>query len=428
MANGYDYNELMKMRWAPSENNVYGFAAPGGTQPASERDLLLAKYGGVAQLGGDFFSGIGYGGNVYEQQSGGLENQGNAMPTAELAQWLQANGYQPADAPDDGFGGLLDSSGQLVSGSAFGNRTNDYATFIAGMLGLGAAGYAGGAFGGAGAGAGEAAGAAAGETAAASGAGTISGGSGLTMAGTGAGGTGSGLSLGGSAAGGTATGLSSTGLGTASAGGGMGATSLGDFFSGNGNWNDYLRAGQAAYGMYAQDKATDAATAGNQAQLDLMRQMWQANQAENKPLVDMRNSVLPQISNLLQNPNSITQDPGYQFQLKQGQNQLDNRAAASGNYYSGAQQRASQRYGQDYAGTKLDQSLNRLMGVATGTQVGSNQNQANNTGFATAGGNALAQGGNIRAGGYLGQYNTVNNNLNDWMQDQTNRKYWGGGG
>lgn len=62
MANGYDYNELMKMRWAPSENNVYGFAAPGGTQPASERDLLLAKYGGVAQLGGDFFSGIGYGG------------------------------------------------------------------------------------------------------------------------------------------------------------------------------------------------------------------------------------------------------------------------------------------------------------------------------------------------------------------------------
>ncbi len=205
-------------------------------------------------------------------------------------------------------------------------------------------------------------------------------------------------------------------------------TTLADFFSGNGNWNDYLRAGQAAYGMYAQDKATDAATAGNQAQMALMREMWQANQAENKPLVDMRNSVLPQISNLLQNPNSITQDPGYQFQLKQGQNQLDNRAAASGNYYSGAQQRAAQRYGQDYAGTKLDQSLNRLMGVATGTQVGSQNNQNANNQFAVSGGNALQQGGNIRAGGYIGQYNTANNNLNDWMQDQTNRKYWGGGG
>ena len=144
--------------------------------------------------------------------------------------------------------------------------------------------------------------------------------------------------------------------------------------------------------------------------------------------IEIRNSVLPQISNLLSNPNSITQDPGYQFQLKQGQNALNNRAAASGNYYSGAQMKASQQYGQDYAGTKLDQSLNRLMGVATGTQVGANNNQQNNTQFGNAGGNTLAQGGNIRAGGYIGQYNTVNNNLNDWMQDQTNRKYWGGGG
>ena len=423
MANGYDYNELMKMRWAPSDNNVYGFAAPSGTQPASERDLLLAKYGGVAQLGGDFFSGLGYGGDVYERQSGGLENQGNAMPTAELAQWLQANGYQPADAPDDGFGGLLDSSGQLVSGSAFGNRTNDDATFIAGMLGLGAAGYAGGAFGGAGAGAGEAAGAAAATESAPvwnaalaeSAAGT--GGYGASSAGAGGGAA---ASWGSGA--GYAADAATSGGGTMA---GNGSTSLGDFFSGNGNWNDYLRAGQAAYGLYAQDKATDAATVGNQAQMAMMREMWQANQAENKPLVDMRNSVLPQISNLLQNPGSITQDPGYQFQLKQGQNALDNRAAASGNYYSGAQQKASQRYGQDYAGTKLDQSLNRLMGVATGTQVGSNQNQANNTGFAQAGGNALAQGGNIRAGGYLGQFNTVNNAGNNWLQDYYNQQAWG---
>ena len=370
-----------------------------------------------------YWRNLGYTGQVGTQAT----DQADPQISPELRQWLATQGYQNSTdgGQNNGFNALMDQSGNVVPGSEYGNRTNDDATFIAGLAALGGAGYAAGAFGGAGAGAGEAAGAAAGETAAASGAGTISGGSGLTMAGTGAGGTGSGLSLGGSAAGGTATGLSSTGLGTASAGGGMGATSLGDFFSGNGNWNDYLRAGQAAYGMYAQDKATDAAAAGNQAQLNLAREMWQANQAENKPLVDMRNSVLPQISNLLQNPNSITQDPGYQFQLKQGQNQLDNRAAASGNYYSGAQQRAAQRYGQDYAGTKLDQSLNRLMGVATGTQVGSNQNQANNTGFAQAGGNALAQGGNIRAGGYLGQFNTVNNAGNNWLQDYYNQQAWG---
>jgi hypothetical protein len=204
-------------------------------------------------------------------------------------------------------------------------------------------------------------------------------------------------------------------------------TTLADFFSGNGSMNDYLRAGQAAYGMYSQGKATDAASAGNAANLALQTRMYEENKALNQPLIDTRNSVLPQIQNLLANPSSITQDPGYQFQLKQGQNALNNRAAASGNYYSGQQMKAAQQYGQDYAGTKLDQSLNRLMGVATGTQVGANNAQQNAGNYAVSGGNALQQGGNIRAGGYLGQYNTVNNNVNDWMQDQYNQKYWGGG-
>ena len=199
-----------------------------------------------------YWRNLGYTGQVGTQAT----DQADPQISPELRQWLATQGYQNSTdgGQSDGFNALMDQSGNVVPGSEYGNRTNDDATFIAGLAALGGAGYAAGAFGGAGAGAGEAAGAAAGETAAASGAGTISGGSGLTMAGTGAGGTGSGLSLGGSAAGGTATGLSSTGLGTASAGGGMGATSLGDFFSGNGNWNDYLRAGQAAYGMYAQDR------------------------------------------------------------------------------------------------------------------------------------------------------------------------------
>lgn len=368
-----------------------------------------------------YWRNLGYTGQVGTQAT----DQADPQISPELRQWLATQGYQNSTngGQNNGFNALMDQSGNVVPGSEYSNRTNDDATFIAGMLGLGAAGYAGGAFGGAGAGAGEAAGAAAATESAPvwnaalaeSAAGT--GGYGASSAGAGGGAAASW-----SSGAGYAADAATSGGGTMA---GNGSTSLGDFFSGNGNWNDYLRAGQAAYGMYAQDKATDAAAAGNQAQLNLAREMWQANQAENKPLVDMRNSVLPQISNLLQNPNSITQDPGYQFQLKQGQNQLDNRAAASGNYYSGAQQRAAQRYGQDYAGTKLDQSLNRLMGVATGTQVGSNQNQANNTGFAQAGGNALAQGGNIRAGGYLGQFNTVNNAGNNWLQDYYNQQAWG---
>jgi hypothetical protein len=206
-----------------------------------------------------------------------------------------------------------------------------------------------------------------------------------------------------------------------------GGSSLADFFSGNGNMNDYLRTVQALYGLYNQNKATGAAQDGNNRQMDLLTRMYEENKAQNQPLVDVRNSVLPQIQGLLKDPSSIANQPDYQFGLKQGMNQLNNRAAASGNYYSGAQMKAAQQFGQDYAGTKLDQSLNRLMGVATGTQVGANNNQQNSNNFGVSGGNALQQGGNIRAGGYLGQQATVNNGINGWLQDQYDRKYWGGG-
>lgn len=206
-----------------------------------------------------------------------------------------------------------------------------------------------------------------------------------------------------------------------------GGSSLADFFSGNGNMNDYLRAGQALYGLYSQNKATGAAQDGNNRQMDLLTRMYEENKAQNQPLVDVRNSVLPQIQGLLKDPSSIANQPDYQFGLKQGMNQLNNRAAASGNYYSGAQMKAAQQFGQDYAGTKLDQSLNRLMGVATGTQVGANNNQQNSNNFGVSGGNALQQGGNIRAGGYLGQQATVNNGINGWLQDQYDQKYWGRG-
>jgi hypothetical protein len=202
---------------------------------------------------------------------------------------------------------------------------------------------------------------------------------------------------------------------------------IGDFFSGNSSLDTYLRAGQLAGGLYAQNRAANAAQDGNNAQNALLSQMYTQNRADNQPLLDMRNSVLPQIQGLLKDPSTITNDPGYQFGLKQGANQLNNRAAASGNYYSGAQMKAAQQFGQDYAGTRLDQSLNRLTNVAGLGQVGANNNQTNNTNYGVTGGNALQQGGNIRGSGYLGQFNTANNAANGWMQDQLDRKYWGGG-
>ena len=203
-------------------------------------------------------------------------------------------------------------------------------------------------------------------------------------------------------------------------GGGGAMSGLSDFFSGNGSMSDYMRAGSTLYGMYANDKATDASVGGEQARNALLERMYNENRADNKPLIDMRNAQLPAIQNLLSNPGSITQDPGYQFGLKQGQSQIDNGAAARGGYYSGAQMKASQRYGQDYAGTKLNDSLNRLMGVANLGQIGATQQQQNNTNFGTQSGNSLASQGNTRGSGYMGQANTLFNGVNGGMQDY----YW----
>lgn len=373
--------------------------------------------------GEEYWRRLGYAGPLTADMT---ESGGGAIDTTQLQQWLAANGMQYGVDLDTAKNALIDRSGNAVAGSEY--SVDDTGDFMRDAALLIAAGYFGGnalsgAYGGGAAGA-TAGGAAAAESApvwnaalAESAAGTA--GYGASSAGAGGGAT---------AAWGAGSGYTADAANAGAKMAGNSGTSLADFFSGNGSWNDYLRAGQGLYGMYAQNKATDAATAGNDAQLALQTRMYEENKALNQPLIDTRNSVLPQIQNLLANPSSITQDPSYQFQLKQGQNALNNRAAASGNYYSGAQQKAAQEYGQNFAGTKLDQSLNRLMGVATGTQVGANNAQQNAGNYAVAGGNALQQGGNIRAGGYIGQYNTVNNNVNDWMQDQNYRKYWGGGG
>jgi len=57
-----------------------------------------------------------------------------------------------------------------------------------------------------------------------------------------------------------------------------------------------------------------------------------------------------------------TSNPAYQFQLKQGQQALDRSAAARGMGYSGAQTKAAQEYGQGMASQQYDKEYNRASG------------------------------------------------------------------
>ena len=101
--------------------------------------------------------------------------------------------------------------------------------------------------------------------------------------------------------------------------------------------------------------------------------------------------------------NTLKSRPGYQFQLSQGLDAIDQSAASRGMLLSGAQQRALTEYGQDYGSNAYDKELNRLSLAMGGGQVATNatSNAAGAYGAATSA-NALNLG-NARASAYRQQ-------------------------
>lgn len=157
----------------------------------------------------------------------------------------------------------------------------------------------------------------------------------------------------------------------------------------------------------------------------LQERMFNQTREDQTPYRQAGYGALQQIQNLLQNPNSIAQQPGYQFGLDQGARALNSGAAARGMNYSGAQAKALTRYGQDYAGTKLNETYNRLSNLAGLGQVAvngqNNQNYANNVGANTIGlGNAQAAA-TLRTGS---GYANAANSLASWA----GRSFGGGDG
>jgi hypothetical protein len=158
---------------------------------------------------------------------------------------------------------------------------------------------------------------------------------------------------------------------------------------------------------------------------------------------------------------SMYNDPGYAFRLNEGIKALDRSAAARGGLLSGAQLKAVNRYGQEYAANEYGNAFNRqqlerasilnpLQSLAGQAQTSANtmSQAAGNLGAGQsaalmAGGNAIANNaigaGNARASGYVGSANawgnTVGNITNAYVGYQQNQqqnallnRYLGGGG
>lgn len=128
------------------------------------------------------------------------------------------------------------------------------------------------------------------------------------------------------------------------------------------------------------------------------------------------------------------QDPGYQFNLQQGQQAIERSAAARGGGIGGGATTASlMDYSQGLAGqqyqnafnnfnTNQTNRFNRLASMSNVGQQAATQNSQNGMATAAGVGQNIIGAGNANAAGQIGQANAINNGIgsvtNTWMQQQ----------
>lgn len=136
--------------------------------------------------------------------------------------------------------------------------------------------------------------------------------------------------------------------------------------------------------------------------------------------------------------NDFHQDPGYQFQLGQGELAMQRSAAASGMLNSEGTQQRLNAYGQGMANTSYQQALNNFtqnqqqrynmlsgmsnQGLASTGMI----NNASTNYMNTAGSNMLGQG-NAESAGMVGQANAWGNAINNGANQYMNYQAMNGG-
>jgi hypothetical protein len=108
--------------------------------------------------------------------------------------------------------------------------------------------------------------------------------------------------------------------------------------------------------------------AGGVMSLQAGKQMGQyARQAD--PFAQYRSGYAAQLQNLMNNPQSVTQTPGYQFNLSQGLQGLQAQQAAQGRLVSGGALIQGQQFGQQLASQTYNQQLDTLARLSGGYQA-----------------------------------------------------------
>lgn len=134
--------------------------------------------------------------------------------------------------------------------------------------------------------------------------------------------------------------------------------------------------------------------------MDLQRQTYGQQRADQSPYMDAGRSTLAQLMQQMtsggfstqMDPNQLANDPGFQFRMAQGQKALERSAAARGGLMGGGFAKGLARYSQGVASDEFNNAWNR--------QNTSNNNRFNQM-FSLAGmGQGATQNMNAQAGQY----------------------------
>lgn len=138
--------------------------------------------------------------------------------------------------------------------------------------------------------------------------------------------------------------------------------------------------------------AANMATIAQQQALAQQQGIYNTTLTSNAPYQQTGLTGNSQLQSLIANPNSLENTPGYQFELSQGLQGGQRAAAASGAIGNGGTIKSQTRYALDYANTKYNDAVNRLLQV---TNVGQTANAANQQAGNTFGAQVGTEANNV---------------------------------
>lgn len=143
----------------------------------------------------------------------------------------------------------------------------------------------------------------------------------------------------------------------------------------------------------ASNKAATTQSQEAQNALDFQKQQWDTTQANQAPFLKAGQSAIGDLSSLMAPGGELSQGwtgqftpptaaqaeatPGFQFTLKQGQDAIQNSAAAQGNLLSGGTLASLDKYSQGLASTNYQQAFNNALTQYDSTYNTFQNNQAN---------------------------------------------------